>query len=129
MSRLFKGYASAYSAKQTQTRRVRRFRKHPLTVDFNGAIVPGQTIESVTWDCTSPWATFMEGPAISTDGRSVSVNVSFNYAGWGWIKATATMSDGSSANYEFVFDVTDAPMYPATTYLSNSGPFSVTATA
>ena len=129
MSRLFKGYASNYAAKQVQTRRVRRFQKRTVTADFNGAIPANGLIDEVVWECTSPWATYMENPAISTDQKSVTVDVSFNYGGWGWIKATAILESGEQLNYEFTFDVTDAPMYPSTTYLNNTGPFSVTAIA
>lgn len=129
MARTFKGYASAYSANQMQPRRVRRFRKAPLVVDFNGAMDVGRTIESVTWECTSPWVTLISTPAVSVDQRSVSCVVQFNYGGFGWIKATVTLDDASQQNYEFEFDVMDVPMYPSATYNSANGPYSVTASA
>jgi len=129
MSRLFKGYASAYSANQTQPRRVRRQQARTLLVDFNGAMDADRTIESVTWECTAPWVVFMASPAIATDQRSTSVGATFNYCGGCAVKATATLDDASILNYEFTFDVTDAPQYPSAVYSTNSGPFSVSATA
>lgn len=129
MSRLFKGYASAYEADQVQPRRVRRHLVRTLTVDFNGAIEPDLTIEAVTWECTSPWVVSMSGAAISSDQRSVSVKATFNYSGGCAIKATATMSDDSQFNYEFTFDVLDAPQYPTAVYGPSEGPYSLAAVA
>lgn len=129
MARTFKGYASRFSANQTQQVRVRRSQVRVVTVDFNGVLDSGQTIESVTWESTSPWITYMQDAAVSADGKSVTVNVTFNYSGFGFLKATATMSDDSVQNYEFSFDVVDAPMYPSAQYISPSGPYSLTAEA
>lgn len=129
MARTFKGYASAYSANQWQTRRVRRFQQRTLTVDFNGAIDPARTIESVTWECTAPWVTFLEDAAVSADQKSVTVTVQFNFSGFGDIKATVTLDDAAQQNYEFCFDVTDAPLYPSTIYGPSTGPYSLTAAA
>lgn len=124
--RTFTGYVSAYSAKQTQPRRVQRFQRRRLVADFNGAIQPPRRIVSATWECTSPWATYMQDALIPTDQRSATVDVSFNFSGWGWIKCTATLDDGTTLNYEFCFTVVDGPMYPNSVYLNNSGPFSLT---
>lgn len=129
MARTFKGYASRYSANQTQPVRVRRSQVHVLTVDYNGVLNSGQTVESVTWEATSPWVTFMEDATVSGDQKSATVKVTANYAGFGYLKATATMSDGSVQNYEFEVDVMDSPVYPSATYLSPSGPYSLTASA
>lgn len=129
MARTFKGYASAYSARQDQTCRVRRFQQRSLVADFNGAIEPGRTIESVTWECTSPWITYMEDAAVSAGQRSVSVTVQFNYGGTGAIKAAVTLDDQTQLNYEFFFAVQDCPMYPSATYNSANGPYSLTAAA
>lgn len=129
MARTFKGYASAYSANQTQPRRVRRFQQRTLTADFNGAIDPARTIESVTWECTSPWITLLSAADVSADQKSVSVLVQFNFSGCGSVKATVTLDDASQQNYEFQFAVQDAPMYPTAVYSSANGPYSVTATA
>jgi len=129
MSRTFKGYASAYSAEQTQPRRVKRYQVKTLTVDFNGAIDSGRTIESVIWEVTAPWVVTMASPAIAANQRSVTVGVTFNYSGCTAVKATATLDDESVYNYEFTFDVVDAPQYPSAVYSVVSGPFSVTAIA
>lgn len=129
MARTFRGYASAYSASQVQTLKARRSQQRTLVVDFNGAIDPDRTIESVLWECTSPWITYMTDAAVSTDQKSVTVSVLFNYSGFGDIKATVTLDDASQQNYEFTFTVTDAPMYPSATYSSANGPYSLTATA
>lgn len=128
MSRLFKGYASDYSANQVQPHRVRRFQKRTLIADFNGAMEPSKTITSATWETTHPECTFMSGAAIATDDRSTSVVVSFNFGGFSQIKVTVTLNDNSQLNYEFHFDVMDAPLYPSATYLTANGPFSLTAT-
>lgn len=129
MSRLFKGYASAYEANQSQPRRVRRQQKRTISVDFNGAMDVGRLISSVTWECTAPWVVTMASPAIATNRRSASVNVTFNYCGNCAVKATVTLDDGVILNYEFTYDVTDAPQYPSAVYSVVSGPFSVTAVA
>lgn len=98
-------------------------------MDFNGTLDAGQTIESVTWESTSPWITFMENAAVSADQKSVSVKTTFNYSGFGWMKATVTLDDDSVLNYEFNFDVMDAPLYPSAQYNTASGPYSLTASA
>lgn len=129
MARTFKGYASRYLANQTQQQRVRRSQVRTISVDFRGALDAAQTIESVNWEATSPWITFMENAAVSADQKSVSVKTTFNYSGFGFMKATVTLDDASKLNYEFTFDVMDAPMYPSAVYASNSGPYSLTANA
>lgn len=129
MARTFKGYASAYSAAQVQPLKLRRFQQRTLVADFNGAIDPARTIDSVTWECTSPWVTYMTNPDVSADQRSASVDVAFNFSGLGAIKATVTLDDASQQNYEFQFAVQDAPMYPTAVYSSANGPYSVTAVA
>jgi len=129
MARTFKGYASRYLSNQTQPSRVRRSQVRPVVVDFRGTLDSGQTIESVTWEATSPWVTYMQSAAVAADQKSVSVNITFNYSGFGFLKATALMNDGATMNYEFVFDVMDSPMYPSAQYISPSGPYSLTAVA
>ncbi len=129
VSRLFKGYVSAYSARQTQPTRVRRFQKRTLIADFNGAIPKDALIESVKWECTSPWANFISDAQIAADQKSTSLKVEFNFAGWGAIKATATMDDGSTENYEWYFTVQDSPLYPSATYNLANGPYSLTVNA
>lgn len=123
MSRLFTGYASAHSALQTQPVRVRRFQVRTLRVDFR-AVLDGASVESVTWECTHPESTSLGAAAIAEDGQSVSVPVTFNFPGFGNVKATATTDDGQVLGYEFAFDVMDAPMYPTATYPA-AGPYSV----
>jgi hypothetical protein len=129
VSRLFKGYASNYGASQVQTMRVRRYQSRTLTVDFNGAILPGELIDHVRWDCTSPWATYISDAAVSADQKSVTVKTAFNFAGWGAIKATVTTDAGSVLNYEFQMTVKDAPLYPQATYDLANGPFTLEASA
>lgn len=129
-SRLFRGYATQYlSASQVQQLRVRRFQKRTLVVDFNGAIQPCDDIQEVRWDCTSPWATFISDPEISDDGKSVSLHVEFNFAGWGAIKATVTTDAGETLGYEFFFTIKDAPLYPSAQYNLANGPYFLIATA
>ena len=123
MSRLFTGYASAHSALQTQPVRVRRYQVRPLTVDFRGAL-EGDTIASVTWECTHPETTGLGAATIAEDGQSVTVPVTFNFPGFGNVKATVTTDGGNVLGYEFAFDVMDAPMYPTATYPA-AGPYSV----
>lgn len=131
MSRLFKGYASAYRADQVQVCRVRRSQARSLTVDFRAALASTEFITSVTWECTAPQITALSNPAVASDQRSVSVDVDFNYSGFANVKATVTASDGLAAdrklNYEFQFTVADAPIYPSATYSPGVGPYSVTA--
>lgn len=127
MSRLFKGIASAYGAHQTQPRRVRRYQERTVSVDFKGALAADENILSVTWECTSPWITYLSD-ADATQS-SVSVKVRFNYSGIGDLKATVETDAGNHMNYEFCFTVTDAPLYPSATYSTANGPYSVSATA
>jgi hypothetical protein len=129
VARTFKGYASRYAANQTQALRVRRSQVRTVTVDFRGALDAGQLIASVTWEATSPWITYIADAAVSADQKSVTVKTTFNYSGFGFLKATATLADGSVLNYEFSFDVMDCPMYPSATYSSANGPYSLTASA
>lgn len=129
MSRTFTGYASAYSANQTQVRTVRRAATRTLVANFNGALDAGRTIASVEWACTAPWVTKLSNAAINAAARSVSVDVVFNYSGLGDIKATITLDDGARLNYEFAFTVTDAPLYPSDTFDTAAGPYSITADA
>jgi len=129
MARTFRGYASAYSAHQTQPIRVRRSQIRTLVADFNGAIDVGRTITSVAWECIHPEVTHMSVAAVSADQRSVSVKVQFNFSGFGDIKATVTLDDGSQTNYEFTVDVTNSPLYPSTSYVTSNGPFILTASA
>lgn len=125
MSRLFTGYASAHSANQTQTARVRRYQVRTLTVDFR-AVLEGDDIASVTWECTHPETTKLGAAAIADDSQSVTVPVTFNFPGFGNVKATVTTTNGNVLGYEFAFDVMDAPMYPTATYPA-AGPYSVQA--
>ena len=130
MSRLLKGYCTEYlSASQVQQVRVRRFQTRTLVVNFNGAIPKEETVTSVRWDCTSPWATYIRDAAVAADGKSSGLKVDFNFAGWGAIKATAEVSDGSVLNYEFQITVKDAPIYPAAVYSTANGPYYLIATA
>jgi agmatine/peptidylarginine deiminase len=130
MSRLFKGYCTEYlSASQVQQVRVRRYQTRTLTVDFNGAIPKDEVIESVRWDCTSPWATYIYDAAVSADQKSSTLKVDFNFAGWGGIKATATTDEGTILNYEFFITVKDAPLYPQATYNLANGPYFVVVSA
>lgn len=125
MSRLFTGYASAYSADQLQTARVRRYQVRTLRVDFR-AVLAGDSVASVTWECTHPETTSLGAATIAADGQSVTVPVTFNFPGFANVKATATTDDGQVLGYEFAFDVIDAPMYPTATYPA-AGPYSVEA--
>lgn len=128
-SRLFKGIASAYRAAQHQPVRARRSQKRCLQVDFNGSLDPGESIQRVTWECTSPWITFMESACIGDGGKYVCTDVTFNYPGIGNIKATIDTSSGRRENYEFEITVTDAPMYPSAQYIPSNGPYQLVAEA
>lgn len=124
MARLFTGYASAYSANQVQPVRVRRYQVRTLAVDFRAVLDSGESVASVTWECTHPESTSLGAPEI--DSPRVTVPVTFNFPGFGNVKATVTTSDGNVFGYEFAFDVLDAPMYPTATYPA-AGPYSVEA--
>lgn len=127
IGRAFNGIASAYSAAQTQPRRVRRFQKRTLTVDFNGAIPAGDLVQRVKWECTSPWVTHLSSAGIDDGRRVVSVVARFDHSGCGHVKATIETAVGDSYNYSFEFDVLDAPMFPSASYQPSAGPFSVSA--
>lgn len=129
LGRTFVGYSSAYSAAQNQPRRVRRSQSHKLQADFNGDLLAGDLITDVRWDCTSPWALYMRDAEIAADRRSVSVWVDFNYAGLGGIKATVESESGARPNFQFLFTVLDAPLYPQANYASVTGPYVLETTA
>lgn len=123
MTRLFTGYASGARADQTQPIKVKRRQKRTLVVNFAAVAGP---LASVTWECTSPWITFLSNPTVEASRPVTTVDVEFNLAGRGSIKATATDTDGSVYNYEFEVTVCDAPLYPSATYSNVTGPYSVT---
>ncbi|MCL6710508.1 hypothetical protein M8R20_26265 [Pseudomonas sp. R2.Fl] len=129
MSRLLKGYASNYGAAQVQNLRVRRYQDRHLQVDFNGALDRDEVIQEVRWDATSPWATAIYDASVDEGQKVVRVGVSFNFAGWGAIKATVQTNQGNTLNYEFFITVKDAPLYPAAVYDLANGPFYLIATA
>lgn len=128
-SRVFKGIASRYRPSQHQPIRARRSQVRQLQVDFNGALDDGETITKVTWECISPWITFMQSPEIGEGGRWVGVKITMNYPGIGCVKATVDTSSGNRENYEFEITVTDAPMYPTAQYIPTNGPYQLVATA
>lgn len=129
MSRLLKGYASNYGAAQVQNLRVRRYQDRHLQVDFTGALDRDEVIQEVRWDATSPWVTAIYDASVDEGQKGVRVGVSFNFAGWGAIKATVQTNQGNTLNYEFFITVKDAPLYPAAVYDLANGPFYLTATA
>lgn len=129
MARAFTGYASAYSPSQGQTKHVRRQQVRTVTADFTGAMGSGQLIDSVRWDCTVPGITLMADAAVSANRRKSTVTVTFNYSGCGYLKATATLDDGTVLNYEFEFEVTWCPVYQSEQYVSPAGPYSLTVVA
>lgn len=129
MSRLLKGYASDYAAAQVQNLRVRRYQERQLKVDFNGALARDELITEVRWDATSPWATAMHDAEVEESQKGVRVGVSFNFAGWGAIKATIQTDQGNVLNYEFFITVKDAPLYPSAVYNLANGPFYLVASA
>lgn len=124
-SRLFKGIASKYRANQHQPVRARRFQKRCLQVDFSGALEKDEKITKVTWECYSPWVTFMQDACVSLDGKRVCVDVTLNYSGIGDVKATVETTSGTVENYEFSITVTDAPMYPSAQYIPSNGPYKI----
>lgn len=128
-SRLFKGIASKYRANQHQPVRARRFQKRHLQVDFTGALESEDSITKVTWECYSPWVTFMQDACVSSDGKFVGVDVTLNYSGIGDVKATVETTSGTVENYEFCITVTDAPMYPSAQYILSNGPYKIVAEA
>ncbi len=123
--RLFKGIASKYRANQHQPVRARRFQKRCLQVDFSGALEKDETITKVTWECYSPWVTFMQDACVSLDCKRVCVDVTLNYSGIGDVKATVETTSGTVENYEFSITVTDAPMYPSAQYIPSNGPYKI----
>lgn len=129
LGRVVTGYPSAYSAAQNQPRRIRRHSIRTLQTDWNGAILPAELIESVRWDCTSPWALYMSDAAVSADQKSASVKVSFNFGGLGAIKCTVTLNTGAKETYQFLWTVLDQPLYPGANYDLANGPFYLEATA
>lgn len=128
LGRVFKALVSAYDRSRTQVGQVRRQEKRTVVADFNGAIEPDRTIESVTWRCPNPWVLAMSDAAVADDQRSVSVLADFQFGGYAALRATVTLDNGDKLNQVFEFTVRDAPWFwedaPVT-----SGPFVLTATA
>lgn len=116
-------YVTGYNLCRVASTRVRRFAKRCLVADFNGAIPKGSLITQVTWECTSPWSTIMSNPRVIIGQRKVAVDVSFNFAGWGGVKASVLLDNGETYNAEGSFTVLDAPLYPSATYDSANGPY------
>lgn len=129
LGRVTRSFVSGYTASRSEVHRMRRFAKRCVVANFNGALMASSTITHVRWDCTSPWSMFMENARVETGGRTVAVDVSFNYAGWGGLLATITLDNGEVYNQEFFFTVLDRPLYPAAQYQSNTGPYVLEADA
>lgn len=124
--RTTRAYASGYNITRVSQQRVPRLAKRSVVADFNGAIPPGKTITSVMWQVTAPWSVFMENPQILPDGRSVSVDCTFNYSGISGLQARVFLSDGDIYSYNYRFTILDQPLYPSDTYLPGAGPYMVT---
>lgn len=129
LGRVTRSFVSGYTASRVETRRIRRFSKRCCVADFNGAMPLGVTITHVRWDCTSPWSIFMANPRVESSGRKVAIDASFNFAGTGYLLATATWSNGEVTNVEFSFQVLDRPLYPGAVYPSSTGPYVLEADA
>ena len=127
LGRSTRAYVSGYNLSQVSQTRLRRFSKRCVVANFNGALAKGQLITSVRWDCTSPWASYMENARIITGQREVAVDVSFNFSGTAFLKATVTLDNGESYNQQFRFTVVDQPLYPGATYNNANGPYTLTA--
>ena len=129
LGRVTRSFVSGYTAARAEIRRVVRFQKRSVVANFNGAQPAGATITAVRWDCTSPWSVLMANARVEPSGRSVAVDVSFNYAGWGGILATATWQNGETTAQEFFFTVLDRPVYPGAVYNEANGPYVLEADA
>lgn len=127
LGRITKSYVSGYTAARPEARRVRRFSKRCVVAEFNGAIAPDCTIVHVRFDTTSPWSVLMSNPRIQSSGRSVAIDVAFNFAGWGGIQATVRLSNGEVYNQELQFTVLDRPLYPGAIYNDANGPYTLEA--
>ena len=57
----------------------------------------------------------------------MAVDVSFNFSGTAFMKATVTLDNGESYNQQFQFTVVDQPLYPGATYNNANGPYTLTA--
>jgi hypothetical protein len=125
LGRVTRTYASGYTAARCEVRRVRRFAKRCVVAEFNGAIAPDCSIVHVRWDTTSPWSLLMSNPRIQSSGRSVAIDVAFNFAGWGGIQATVRLSNGEVYSQELAFSVLDRPLYPGAIYNSANGPYTL----
>src|SRR6185312_643581 len=129
LGRVTRSFVSGYTASRRETRRIRRFSKRCVVANFNGAMEIGRTITHVRWDCTSPWSLYMSNPRVESTGRTVAIDVSFNFAGWGGLLATATWDNGEITNQEFGFTVLDQPLYPGAVYDNANGPYVLEADA
>jgi hypothetical protein len=130
LGRTTRQYVSGYTLSRVAITRVRRSSQRCVVANFNGAIDPARTIASVDWETTAPWSINMSNPRIeSSKQRETMVDVFFNFAGWGGLKATVTLDNGEIYNAEFSFTVLDNPLYPSAIYPLGNGPFKLTATA
>lgn len=119
---------SGYVLDRVQVIHAMRTQKRPLVANFNGAILPNQTIVSAIWKSNSPWVTIFDPTAsISTDGKSTTINTTFGNCGWGSVKVEVTLNDGQKFNQMFQVRVVDSPWFDEV--FQSAGPYNVTVVA
>lgn len=127
LGRTTRAYVSGYQRARMHRSRLVRGEKRCLVANFNGAIPPARTIQSVTWRTNQPQAAYMADAGIVTGGREVRVDVTAG-AGCALVKCEVTLDNGEVYNQLFDISVQSGPWFEGETQLP-TGPRTLTAVA
>jgi hypothetical protein len=109
IGRATRNYLSAYQRDRVFRASLYAAEKRCLVTNFNGAIQPGRSIVSATWQTWDTSQCVMSSPAIS--GREVQVTVAAQYAGNCRIRVDATLDNGEVYSAWHVIRVQPAPYF------------------
>lgn len=109
LGRATRNYVSAYSRDRVHYSSLYAPEVRCLVTDFNGAIPPGRSIVSATWQTWETLTCVMASPEVSA--RSVQVRITAQYAGRARILVTATLDNGEVYTAWHMVRVNPAPYF------------------
>lgn len=122
---------SAYQRGRVHHSRLVRGEIRCLVANFNGAIDPARTIQSVTWRCEQPYYVGMANARIPNSGqfpgREAAVDITAQLQGWAWLKCEATLDNGELYTQVFTVLVMATPYFYGEA-IPTLGPYTLTAT-
>lgn len=120
-------YVSTYDAPRIHESRLFQQGKRCLEANFNGAIGVGRTIVFVKWSMQTPYSVVMDTARITTDQRSVRVNITAAWTGDAWMRAQVTLDNGEIYTQLFHVVVPPSPWFGDVS--PTAGPSELTASA